>query len=235
MAVVNGIFAVQLDFVACGTCVPCPTCFNGSNRFLDISVRSTGGGSFTPLTPRQPLTANPFAIRTLNAGAADTLSGACVNCVTSSQIGSVNGSSVTGNIPVASVPAGSNNYIQNTTTPQSQASFDVSSGHFSGAVRIEGSGFIVPDTPSLSLSSTGSVKVDAPFLPGGRFTILENGNVGIGNGAPTQKLEVVGDARFTGNETVTGNLGIGSISAGSKLNVSGNGIVRARINSDSNG
>src|SRR5262249_11093361 len=99
VAVVNGIFTVQLHFLAGGTCVPCPACFNGSNRFLDITVRSTGGGSFTPLTPRQQVVSNPFAIRSLNAGSADSLSLACVNCVTSGQIGSVDGSSVTGTIP----------------------------------------------------------------------------------------------------------------------------------------
>jgi hypothetical protein len=231
----NGIFTVQLDFVACGTCVPCPTCFNGSSRFLDITVRPTGGGSFTPLTPRQSVTSNPFAIRSLNAASADSLSLACVNCVTSGQIGSVDGSSVTGTIPVTSLPPGSDSYIRNSTTLQSQSAFYVASGHVSAGVRIEGSGFNTPDTPSLSLSATGSLQVDAPFLPGGRFTILENGNVGIGNGAPNQKLEVAGDAKFTGNQTITGNLGIGAISPGSRFNVTGSGIVRARINSDSNG
>ncbi len=195
IAVDKGIFTVSLDFGAC------PTCFNGAARFLDISVRAAGGGAFTQLAPRQPLTATPYSMKSLNATTADGLSVACVNCITSGQIQSVSGSQVTGNIagsqitgtiPVASVPAGSANYIQNLpATPQSGAGFNITSGHFSGGVRIEGSGFIVPDTPSLSLASTGSVKVDAPFLPGGRFTILENGNVGIGNEAPIDKLHII--------------------------------------------
>jgi hypothetical protein len=38
-----------------------------------------------------------------------------------------------------------------------------------------------------------------------------------------------------GDGVVGGNLGIGAVSPGSRLNITGNGIVRARINSDSNG
>jgi hypothetical protein len=113
VAVTNGIFTVQLDF---------GNQFNGASRFLDISVRAAGGAAFTPLAPRQQVTSNPYAIKSLNASTADGLSLACVNCVTSGQIqnvqgsqvtGSIAGSQINGTIPVASVPAGSNNYIQN--------------------------------------------------------------------------------------------------------------------------
>ena len=120
VAVANGIFTVQLDFGACASC------FNGAARFLDISVRVMSGGAFTPLTPRQPVNATPYAIQSLNAAAADGLSLACVSCVTSSQIQSVSGSVVTGAIPVASLPAGSGNYIQNTTTQQAASHFNIS-------------------------------------------------------------------------------------------------------------
>src|SRR5262245_40942616 len=102
VAVSNGIFNVQLDFVNCSGC-SCPTCFNGGARFLAIAVRPTGGGAFTPLAPRQPLTSTPYAVKSMNATTADGLSVTCVNCVTSSQIASVNGSAVTGTIPVGSV------------------------------------------------------------------------------------------------------------------------------------
>src|SRR6266576_3516896 len=55
VAVSNGIFTVRLDF---GT-----GSFSGANRFLEISARPSGPGSFTLLTPRQPVTATPYAIR----------------------------------------------------------------------------------------------------------------------------------------------------------------------------
>src|SRR5262245_15023377 len=120
VTVSNGIFTVTLDFGVCASC------FNGAARFLEIAVRPTGGGSFTTLSPRQPITSTPYAIKSQNATTADGLSVACVNCVTSSQIQSVNGSAVTGTIPVASVPAGSANYIQNGTSPQASSNFNIS-------------------------------------------------------------------------------------------------------------
>jgi hypothetical protein len=36
--------------------------FNGDARWLEIAVRPSGAGSFTVLTPRQPVTASPYAI-----------------------------------------------------------------------------------------------------------------------------------------------------------------------------
>jgi len=73
--VTDGIFTVQLDFGA--------GVFPGANRYLEIAVKPTSGSTLTTLNPRQPVTANPYAIRSLNATSADGLSVACVSCVTS--------------------------------------------------------------------------------------------------------------------------------------------------------
>src|SRR5262249_1410992 len=90
--VTAGIFTVQIDFGAC------PTCFNGAARFLELAVKPNGGPTFTTLSPRQPVTANPYAIRSLNSAMADGLSVTCVSCITSSQIQSIQGSQIIGNI-----------------------------------------------------------------------------------------------------------------------------------------
>ena len=117
--VTNGTFSVQLDFGACANC------FNGTARYLEIGIKPAGGSTFTTLEPRQALTASPYAIKSLSAATADGLSVTCVSCVTSSQIASVNGSVVNGAIPVASVPAGSGNYIQNSTLIQPSSNFNI--------------------------------------------------------------------------------------------------------------
>ena len=118
VAVSNGVFTVTLDFGG--------NAFNGANRFLEIGARTAGSGSFTILTPRQQITSTPYAIRALNAGSADALSSACVACVQDSQINSVSGNKVNGAIAVASLPAGSTNYIQNSTSPQPGSNFNIS-------------------------------------------------------------------------------------------------------------
>ena len=111
VAVTNGAFTVMLDF---GDSV-----FTGAQRFLEVGIRAAGDTNpYTVLAPRQTISPTPYAIRSLVASAADGMSGACVNCVTSDQIQSVQGSQVSGAIPVASVPGGSSNYIQNTTAQQ---------------------------------------------------------------------------------------------------------------------
>lgn len=112
----NGAYTVTLDFGA--------TVFTDKDRFLEISYRTAGGGAFTILSPRQQILSVPYSIRSLNAANADALSVGCVNCVTSSQISSVNGSAVTGTIPVAGLPAGSTSYIQNSGSQQA-ANFSI--------------------------------------------------------------------------------------------------------------
>jgi hypothetical protein len=87
VAVSNGIFTVSLDFGA--------SSFTGANRFLEISARPSGVGSYVLLSPRQPVTATPYAVRSANASSADALSNACAACVQDSQINSVSGGKVT--------------------------------------------------------------------------------------------------------------------------------------------
>jgi trimeric autotransporter adhesin len=61
VVVSNGLFTTMLDF---GSSV-----FNGSTYWLEIGVRTNGGGSFVTLSPRQQLTPAPNAIFAENATA----------------------------------------------------------------------------------------------------------------------------------------------------------------------
>jgi hypothetical protein len=72
VSVVNGLFTVVLDFSNAGTGAQ-P--FKGDARWLGTSVQCTGDGGFTPLDPRQALTAAPYALSlmpgaTVNGGPA---------------------------------------------------------------------------------------------------------------------------------------------------------------------
>src|SRR5256885_934753 len=79
--VTGGVFTVQLDFGA--------NAFPGTDRFLEIGVRPTGGGAFTTLSPRQQTTSTPYAIRSSNATTADT----ATTATNATQLGSVAASS----------------------------------------------------------------------------------------------------------------------------------------------
>ena len=95
----NGVFTVSLDFGA--------NSFPGASRFLEISARPSGAGSFTLLTPRQAITSTPYAVRSLNASSADS-------------------------VPASGVPPGSGNYIQNATSPQSSSNFNITGNGTAG-------------------------------------------------------------------------------------------------------
>lgn len=60
--VVNGIFAVQLDFGL--------NAFDGTDRFLEISVKLPAEANFTILTPRQKLSTVPYSIKAISADTA---------------------------------------------------------------------------------------------------------------------------------------------------------------------
>lgn len=92
VTVTNGVFTVNLDFGASPFAA-------GANRWLEIGVRkATDPPGFTTLAPRQQMLSSPYSVKTLSATSADSLSPACVGCVTNAQINDVAGSKVTGTV-----------------------------------------------------------------------------------------------------------------------------------------
>lgn len=78
LAISNGFFTVTLDF---------GSVFDGSARWLEIGVRpGISTDAFLSLTPRQQITATPYAIRAANV------------------TGSVTASQITGTLPLAAMP-----------------------------------------------------------------------------------------------------------------------------------
>jgi hypothetical protein len=184
----DGIFTVQLDFGV--------TAFPGANRFVEIAVRPAGTGSYTTLAPRQQISSSPYAIRTLSAATADALSNACVGCVTNNQIQSVSGGKVMGAIPASSIPGGSPSYIQNTTAPQSGASFNVGGSGRVANLLSAGTVAIGTATPAagLALDVAGLTRLS----PGGSGGLVQigtpNSETGLSFIGPTNRA----DLRFNG-------------------------------------
>ncbi len=186
----NGVFKVTLDFGA--------PALSGTERFLEIGVRpGSSTGSFTTLAPRQQLTSSPYAIRTLSAATADSLSAACVNCVTSDQIASVAASQLTGALPVSAIPAGNGNYVQNSTTQQATSNFSISGDGTAGGIL---SGNIVNATMQYNLGANR-------LISSGPVAGINNLLVGInaGNGLVDGR-ENTFIGRSAGQATIGGSL-----------------------------
>ncbi len=91
----NGVFTVVLDF---GESV-----FDGSERFLEIGIRPAGSTDpYTLLSPRQPITSAPYAVRSVTADSAETAANA----------------SLLGGVP-------SSGFVQNTTAQQLATNFNI--------------------------------------------------------------------------------------------------------------
>ncbi|MEK7779915.1 MAG: hypothetical protein AAB370_00270, partial [Verrucomicrobiota bacterium] len=79
--VTNGLFTTGMDFGAEN--------LDGANLWLEMNVRTNGGGAFTTLSPRQSLTSTPYAVRALTA---------------SNLLGTLPASQISGAIPNTALP-----------------------------------------------------------------------------------------------------------------------------------
>jgi hypothetical protein len=66
-AVSNGFFTVTLDFG--------PGVFNGNTYWLELAVRTKGGGTLATLAPRQQVRPTPYSIYSENSGEASSVIG----------------------------------------------------------------------------------------------------------------------------------------------------------------
>jgi hypothetical protein len=131
VAVANGIYAVTLDFGSGG--------LTGADRWLEIAIRTAGGGAFTTLTPRQKILSAPFAVkssRATNADIAETAlsaefagNAAALGGVAASDYVVTTDPRMTNARPPT---AGSANYIQNSVNPQAASDFNISGNGTAG-------------------------------------------------------------------------------------------------------
>ncbi|MCY7348044.1 MAG: hypothetical protein LH614_17770, partial [Pyrinomonadaceae bacterium] len=116
--VVNGIFTVSLDFGAAAFAA-------NAERLLEIRVFNPATSVYVPLSPRQPVTSAPFAIRALNATTADVSTNTLnVGGTPAAQIIKEGDTRLT---DTRTPTAGSTNYIQNqNAAAQTSSNFNIS-------------------------------------------------------------------------------------------------------------
>lgn len=195
--VTNGLFSAVLDF---------GPVYDGTALWLHIEVRTHGVGGYTALTPRQPLTAAPFALYALDGPG---------------QAGfwQANGNSIyktnSGNVGIGATDPQANLEVRASGTPRLRVA-KIHSGGFGvtgPAVLDLKSNFVGTDKPYgvvnfLDGSDTVRGSIEYGLAPGlltpvslrlgtagqTRMAITDAGNVGIGTIAPAVKLQVEGGA-----------------------------------------
>lgn len=173
-AVTNGLFSVVLDFGA--------GVFGGADRWLEIGVRTNGGG-FLPLSPRQRVTAAPYSIL------AGTISG------------SVADSQLSSNIPrlgLANAFSAAQTMGGSVQTPLALTGSN-SGGTWLNLGNLSTGGKVWNLISSGSSNGEGPGKLlfrDSSY--GVTMTLGTNGNVGIGTVFPGNPLDVVANGSANG-------------------------------------
>lgn len=219
VAVSNGVFSVSLDFGAN---------FPGADRYLDISVKPTGGGAFTPLAPRSQILSAPYAIKSAlaenatNAVTAATVTGPITGANPSAMLTITNSQPGVSNPSPANPPPAALRGEATSTVNATIGVLGISSGTDAGAVTglYQGSGqgsgvigFATSTTGptvgvSASVNSPNGTAIDAVIPPGG------SGYLFLGSNG-SQTLFTVDSA---GNTSVGGSLSVfNSISIGNPV------------------
>lgn len=160
VTVTDGVFTAPIDFGA--------SAFNGEARYLDVAVRpGASTGSYTPLTPRQPLTATPYALQSLASG-------------------SVPWSGVTG------VPAGLADGVDNDTTYTAGTGLVLSGGQFgidASVTQVRVSGTCPAGQSIRAIAGNGSVTCEVDDNSGGTITGV-NAGTGLSGGGTSGSVSL---------------------------------------------
>lgn len=195
VTVTNGVFTVALDFGA--------NAFNGDARWLAISVRCpAGSGSYTALSPRQPLTPAPYALalpglRTQpNATSPNLIGGFSGNSMTNGVVGSAIGGGGGNAFPnrvtddYSVVSGGYNNQAGNNAGTTSDRSYATVGGGVSNTASGEGAtigggGYNIANDIGTTIGGGNGNNATGSFATvgggtgndaGGAYTVIGGGN-----------------------------------------------------------
>lgn len=207
--VTNGVFTVQLDFGA--------GVFTGAARFLEIAIRPAGSlDAFTVLSPRQPFTSAPYAVRSITAAAADAATNA-TNATNAAQLGGIAASQYVltsdARLSDARPPtAGSTNYIQNTASQQASANFNIS-----------GNGTLVGTLSANTINAVSQYNIN-----GARVLSASGDNLLVGAGAgQANTIGATANSFFGSNAGLSNTTGVSNTIIGSSANVGSNNLSNA--------
>src|ERR1017187_183463 len=226
-AVSNGLFTVTLDFGA--------GIFNGASRWLELGVRTNGGGAFGLLTPRQAVTPTPYAIYSANAASAGTaasattattannFSGALAGDVTGTQGATV--VATVGGQPAANVASGATaaNAATNVNMPGTLVTRDGSGNFSAGTITANLAGNAATATTATNVTGNladTQLSTNIARLNGTNTFIGTNNFSGVV--LATNENNVL-TGTFTGNGLSLTNLNPANLSAGTAgVSISGN-------------
>ncbi len=210
VTVTNGIFTVSLDFGA--------NAFPGANRYLQIAVKRPADADYTTLTPRQPVTSTPYAIRALSAATADAAATA-TTATTATNAQQLGGTAASGFVQTDSTA-----FVRNQTTQQTSSNFNIdgtgTANIFNAATQfnIGGNRVLFTDGDggantfaglrSGRVNDTGSLNFFGGYVAGSNNT---SGSSNSFVGAQSGQANTTGSfnayfGRFTGNRNTTGEL-----------------------------
>ncbi len=223
----NGLFSVQLDFGA--------SPFDGDARWLGVEVRpGNSPGAYTVLSPRQPLTAAPYALYALSGpGGTEswTQAGSNIHNTNSGNVG-IGTSAPTQPLHIAkSVPVLVLQDSDSTTNQVGYVGFNDQGGVQRGWMGFGSSG-----NAHLSLMNHragGSTILGSAGVS--RLVLDAAGNVGVGTTAPADRLHVSGSVLASGSLRSTSPGGDAEVFLGWGADSVGADMARIRIGGNSGG
>lgn len=179
VGVSNGLFTVTLDFGV--------GAFNGSPRWLQIGVRTNGSAAtHTPLSPRQPVTAAPYAVL------AGNVTGNISDGQLSANVARLNGNQIFTGLATFNPPSGAPFGVGANANKVSNLNADLLDGLDSGAFwKLGGNSGTTPGTHYIGASDNAQVRFHAM---GG--LLVDDATPGLSFGATRRQMLNLWTAQF---------------------------------------